>query len=90
MNFKNAVAKQFELPSKQSELLHTKTANSAEVALFCTSGIVQYAESVEAMLAEYNRNGRFYEIRTNEEGEQIMWHKGHRRTYGVFKASDRA
>lgn len=66
------------------------TTNSTEIALFCTSGIVQYAESVEAMLAEYNRNGCFYEIRNNEEGEQIMWHKGHRRTCGVFKASDRA
>lgn len=66
------------------------TNNSAEVALFCTSGVIQYAESVEAMLAEYNRNGRFYEIRINEDGEKIMWHKSHSRTAGVFKDSDRA
>jgi len=63
------------------------TAN--EVSLLCTSGIVQYAESVEAMLAEYNRNGRFYEVRTNEQGEQILWHKGHARECGVFKPSNR-
>lgn len=77
-------------PRVQGQEIKMTTTNSAEIALFCTSGIVQYSESVEAMLAEYNRNGRFYEIRTNEEGEQIMWHKGHRRTCGVFKASDRA
>jgi NMD protein affecting ribosome stability and mRNA decay len=77
-------------PRDQGQEMKMTTTNSAEVALFCTSGIVQYAESVEAMLAQYNRNGRFYEIRTNEEGEQIMWHKGHRHTAGVFKASDRA
>jgi len=62
------------------------TNPTTEVALFCTSGIVQYARSVEAMLAEYNRYGRVYEIRTNEDGEHIMWHKGHRHTAGVFKA----
>lgn len=77
-------------PRDQGLEMKMTTTNSAEIALFCTSGIVQYAASAEAMLAEYNRNGRFYEIRTNEEGEQIMWHKGHRRTCGVFKASDRA
>ena len=77
-------------PRDQGQEMKMTATNSAEIALFCTSGIVQYAESVEAMLAEYNRNGRFYEIRTNEEGEQIMWHKSHRRTCGVFKDSDRA
>ena len=64
------------------------TTNSAEITLFCTSGIVQHAESAGAMLAEYNRNGSFYEIRTNDEGEQILWHKGHSRACGVFKNSE--
>ena len=67
-----------------------KTTNSAEIALFCTSGVIQYAPSVEAMLAEYNRNGRFYEIRTDEAGNQILWHKGHKYSAGTFKAAGRA
>lgn len=64
--------------------------NSAEVALYCTSGLVQYASSVEAMLAEYNRNGRCYEVRTDADGNQILWHKGHNYSAGTFKASERA
>ena len=55
----------------------TATENHSAVALYCATGIVQYAASVEAMLEKYNRNGRFYEIRKDEEGRQIIWHKGH-------------
>lgn len=66
------------------------TTNNNEVALHCTSGLIQYAASVEAMLAEYNRNGRVYEIRTDDAGNQILWHKGHNRAAGTFKASNRA
>lgn len=65
------------------------TSNSSEIALYCASGIIQHSESVEAMLAEYNRNGRFYEIRADEKGRKILWHKGQRRNCGVFKASER-
>lgn len=62
---------------------------ATEIALHLTSGITKYAESVEAMLVEYNRDGRFYEIRTDEQENQILWHKGQRRACGVFKTSDR-
>lgn len=66
------------------------TTNSAEIALHTTSGLIQYAASVEAMLTEYNRNGRFYEVRTDDAGNQILWHKSHNRAAGTFKASERA
>lgn len=77
-------------PRDQGQEMKMKTTNSAEIALFCTSGVIQYAPSVEAMLAEYNRNGRFYEIRTDEAGNQILWHKGHKYSAGTFKAAGRA
>lgn len=64
--------------------------DQGEVALHCTSGMVQYASSVESMLAEYNRNARVYEVRTDDEGEQILWHKGHNTVVGAFKPSNRA
>lgn len=67
-------------------MTNTKTT---EIALYCTSGIVQYSASVEAMLAEYNRNGRFYEVRTDGDGNQILWHKGHNYSVGTFKPSNR-
>lgn len=63
--------------------------SSTEVSLYCTGGCIQYAESVEAMLAEYNRNGRFYEVRHDDSGDQILWHKGHNYSIGTFKPSDR-
>ena len=66
-----------------------KTELSKEVALLCTSGIVQYSDSIDSMLDQYNRNGKWYEIRTDEDGNKIMWHKGHRRNCGVFQDSNR-
>ena len=63
------------------------TKNNSEVALYCATGIVQYASSVEAMLGGYNRKGRFYEIRKDEEGRQILWHKGHGYSVGFFGPS---
>jgi hypothetical protein len=63
------------------------TINSTEIALHTTSGLIQYAASVEAMLAEYNRNGRFYEVRTDAAGNQVLWHKSHSRAAGTYKAS---
>jgi len=60
-----------------------------EIALHTTSGLIQYAASVEAMLAEYNRNGRFYEVRTDAAGNQILWHKSHSRAAGTFKPANR-
>ena len=60
------------------------TAKNSEVSLYCATGIVQYASSVEAMLEGYNRKGRFYEIRKDEEGRQCLWHKAHRYSVGFF------
>lgn len=60
-----------------------------EIALFCTSGLVQYAESIEAMLAEYNGNSRTYEVRTTDDGSQVLWHKGHNRAVGTFQPANR-
>ena len=65
----------------------TATENHSAVALYCATGIVQYAASVEAMLEKYNRNGRFYEIRKDEEGRQTIWHKGHKYSIGFFGPS---
>lgn len=63
--------------------------NTTEVELHCRSGLIQYAASVEAMLAEYNRDGRFYEVRTDADGNQILWHKGHNYSVGTFRSSIR-
>ena len=63
------------------------TDNQSEVALYCATGIVQYASSVEAMLQKYNQKGRFYEIRTDENGREILWHKGHKYSIGFFGPS---
>ena len=63
------------------------TKNNPEVALYCATGIVQYAASAEAILKEYNRKCRFYEIRKDEEGRQILWHKGHKYSIGFFGPS---
>ena len=65
----------------------TTAETRREVALYCATGSVQYASSGEAMLEKYNRNGRFYEIRTDEEGRQILWHKGHKYSIGFFGPS---
>ena len=65
----------------------TATENHSAVALYCATGIVQYAASVEAMLEKYNRNGRFYEVRKTDDGHEILWHKGHRYSVGTFGPS---
>jgi hypothetical protein len=65
------------------------TTKPTEIALYCESGIVQYASSVESMLSEYNRHGRVYEVRTADDGSQTLWHKGHQYTVGTFRPSDR-
>ena len=65
----------------------TADENHSEVALYCATGSVQYASSIEAMLEVYNRKGRFYEIRKDEEGRQILWHKGHKYSAGFFGPS---
>lgn len=62
--------------------------NTTKIALFCTSGIVQYAASIEAMLAVYNGASRTYEVRTAEDGGQILWHKGHSRAVGTLRPSN--
>ena len=60
-----------------------------EIALFCTSGLVQYAASIEAMLAEYNGTSRTYEVRTAGDGSQVLWHKGNNRAVGTFRPANR-
>ena len=65
----------------------TDNSQAPEVALYCATGIVQYAASVEAMLEKYNRNGRFYEVRKTDDGHEILWHKGHRYSVGTFGPS---
>jgi hypothetical protein len=74
---------------KQGQEPKMTTTNTTEIALFCTSGLVQYASSIESMLAEYNGNSRTYEVRTTEDGSQILWHKGHSRAVGTFKPANR-
>ena len=69
------------------EKIMAATENHSEVALYCATGSVQYASSIEAMLEVYNRKGRFYEIRKDEEGRQILWHKGHKYSAGFFGPS---
>ena len=54
------------------------------VALHTTAGLVQYADSAEAMLASYNDTLPVYELRATESGEVQIWHKGHRRAVGVM------
>ena len=66
------------------------TTNSTEVALFCTSESFNTPSLSKRCWPSTTGTAASMRIRTNEEGEQIMWHKGHRRTCGVFKASDRA
>lgn len=63
--------------------------NDDEIALYCTSGIVQYASSAEDLLAQYNEHARLYELRVNQNGETELWHKGHRRCVGVIRPSKR-
>ena len=65
-------------------------SNKKEVALHCISGLIQYASSMESMLDIYNENGKLYEIRKDSEGNDILWHKGHKRAAGIFKDSNRA
>ena len=63
--------------------------NKTEVALYCVSGIIQYASSTESMLNIYNENGKLYEIRKDKNGNDILWHKGHKHIVGTFKESNR-
>jgi hypothetical protein len=60
-----------------------------QVALYTTSGMIQYADSTEQMLAVYNEDVNQFEIRTTHEGTQQLWHKGHQRMVGEIVGVDR-
>lgn len=62
---------------------------TTEIALRCTSGIIKYAPSVEALLAEFNGASRVYEVREAADGSTVLWHKGHGRIVGEFVDSNR-
>lgn len=59
--------------------------NKSEIALHCTSGLIQYASSIESILNIYNENGKLYEIQKDSDGNYILCHKGHKRSVGIFK-----
>lgn len=54
------------------------------IEFYTTAGLIQRAESIDDLLEDCNRNGNFYEVREND-GRQVIWHKGHRYVVGVFK-----
>lgn len=73
-----------DISNAESGEIHIEPLRTGAV-LYCTSGCVRYGDSAEAMLAEYNRNGRVYEIRTDANGDRVLWHKGRNCAVGTFK-----
>jgi|ADurb_H2B_03_Slu_FD_contig_51_1665125_length_666_multi_4_in_0_out_0_1 hypothetical protein len=61
----------------------------SKVALHTASGMIQYADSKEDLLQTYNHGVRLFEIRTDADGNNILWHKGHGRSAGkILKVTD--
>lgn len=55
-----------------------------ETTVKTTSGLVQYFSNEDIVLANYNRSGKFYEIRDGLNGREL-WHKGHKTIAGVIE-----
>ena len=54
------------------------------VTLYTKIGIIQKHESIDAMLAEYNKHGKFYEV-VKRGGTTKLYHKSSRRCVGEFR-----
>ena len=54
-----------------------------KIALYTRMGHVQYHDSIDGILAEYNKHGTFYEVKNGK-----MYHKASKRIVGDFRKPD--
>lgn len=54
------------------------------IDLLTVAGLVQKFDDEAALLNEYNRYGRLYELRDGKNGREL-WHKGQRRIVGFVR-----